>query len=61
MYNPHLLECGVCLQPFKDGEEVAHWFEDYVHTWCAPTAVVELGTHIWREKPENPFRQEVKT
>jgi hypothetical protein len=51
MYNPHLTECGNCLEPFKDEDLVYPFFEDYLCARCA-TDYVRLTVEpiIWRER-----------
>lgn len=53
MYNPHLNECGSCLVPFTDKQEVYPHFEDYLCVTCTPDHVQETRKSlIWRELDE---------
>ena len=50
MYNPHLEECGNCLKPFVDKQEVYPYYEDYLCVPCTPVRIQEhRESMIWRE------------
>lgn len=61
MYNPHILECAVCLEPFVDGQKVVAWHEDYICMSCSPEFLTETNTRTWRAMPKTQFDQEIKS
>lgn len=54
MYNPHLLECGACLTPFEDQQQVYPHFEDYLCVSCTPEYIRETRQFItWHAIPQD--------